>query len=125
MLKVTSVNKAGCESYPASVEINAAGYVLLPEDPDAASYNVYAPLKGFEETGPWYWLRSYRRSEARRAHFTVVGLHDNNDLAPQLCPQDSLLTLPEPLLGQEYWLLGGNVGDMYIPLAIVKCEGVM
>lgn len=55
MLKVTSVNKAGCESYPVSVKINAAGYVLLPEDPDAVSYNLYGQLHGFEKVGPWYF----------------------------------------------------------------------
>lgn len=121
MLKVTSVGSRGVESYPVSVEINADGYILLPEDPSAISYNVYAPLEGFEAVGPWYWKKAYKRSEALRARFTVVGLYNQADLAPQLCPRD-LVMLPEPVAGQEYWfLMGGYINGQNIPLAIVKC----
>lgn len=119
MLKATSVNALGVESYPVSLEVNADGYILLPEDPDATSYNVYAPLKGFETTGPWYFKRAYRRGEARRARFTVVGLYQDGDLVARFCPSDPdySFIFPTPADGQEYWLLGVNNR----PCAIVKC----
>lgn len=129
MLKATSV-KRGVESYPVSVELNESGYVLLPEDPEAVSYNLYAPLKGFEESGPWYFKRAYKRNEARRARFTVVGLSEDRDLSAVLCRHalDELnppyvFTLPTPEPGQEFWMLGGSdfLATHYTPYAIIKC----
>lgn len=134
MLKATSVNKRGVESYPSSLEVNDSGYVELPEDPDAISYNLYAPLEGFEECGPWYFKKAYRRSEARRARFTVVGLSKDQDLSSVLCRHalDDLnppymFTLPTPEPGQEFWVVGGSSGLLsthYTPYAIIKCPGV-
>ena len=122
MLKVTSVDKRVCESYPQSAEINADGYILLPEDPDAVSYNVYAPLKGLEATGPWYWKKAYKRSEARRARFTVVGLYQDADLSPLLSPRaprsDGWITLPPPMPRQQYWHVYGGLN--HAPYAIIE-----
>lgn len=124
MLKFTSVDKGGHESYPESVEVNDAGYILLTEDPDAVSYNVYAPLKGFEAHGPWYFKRAYKRNEARRARFTVVGLYEQSELLPLLCrtdlPERLLIPLPTPMPDQEFWCIYGGP-PRYTPFAIVKC----
>lgn len=126
MLKVTTVNnKIGLESYAVSLEVNADGYVLLPPLPDTDhGYILYAPLKGFETQGPWYFKRYISRREAKQARFTVSGLWENNDLCPQFCPADPpplLVDFPLPMMGQEYWLMGGYVNGKTIPVAIVKC----
>lgn len=121
MLKATSVDKRGCESFPVSLEINESGYVELPEDPDAVSYNVYAPLTGFEESGPWYFKKAYRRSEARRARFTVVALGLDSDLSPQLCPESRyVFEMPPPMPGQSHWMVYGGPPH-YTPYAIIEC----
>lgn len=126
MLKVTSVNSRGCESFPESVGVNESGYISFTEDPEAVSYSVYAPLKGFEETGPWYFKRAYRRSEARRSRFTVVGLYDERDLAPHLLAEHHryFISLPTPLPGQKYWHVYGGFNNQ--PYSIIEVpEGAM
>ena len=120
MLKASSVNKFGVESFPTSLEVNDAGYVLLPEDPEAVSYNLYAPLEGFEEHGPWYFKRAYKRSEARRARFTVVGLYEQRDLIPVMSPAKSFIELPRPMPDQRYWMIYSGP-PRYVPYAIVEC----
>lgn len=124
MLKATSVNKFGCESLPASVEVNDAGYVEFPEDPDAVSYNLYAPLEGFEDHGPWYFKKAYTRREARRARFTVVGLYEEHDLSPLMSPAArGFIELPPPSTDQAHWMVYGGPPS-YTPYAIVECPEV-
>lgn len=117
MLKVTSINKHGCESTPVSVWVNEHGYVELPFDPHAIQYALYAPFFDESETGPWYLLRTVSRREAKAARQTVVGSYKQRDLIAKLCPPESGLTfpdfqysipLPEAAEGQAGWFIYGG-----------------
>lgn len=109
MLKVTAVYKHGASGFAHSVEVNESGYVLLPEDPEAIAYHLYAPWIDEKETGPWYFLRTISRREAKQARRTVVGEYKERDLIPHLLPQQSMeITFPAMRDDQTHWALFGN-----------------
>lgn len=68
------------------VGVEQGRFLSMYRPPDF--YRIYAPLKGFEKTGPFYYLRQVSYRDAKRARFTVAVDYDNNDLIPQFAPGD-------------------------------------
>jgi len=101
IIKVTGIWKPhGFESAPQECQINESSYIELPDIrhprttyrsalarvlPD--KYRIYAPLHGFEQTGPWYFLREVSFRDAKRARFTVALEYQDGDLICQLAPE--------------------------------------
>ena len=109
MLKVTAVYKNGSSGFAHSVEPNESGYILLPDDPDAIQFHIFAPFLDESETGPWYFLRSVSRREAKQARRTVVGEYRERDLSPKLLPDQTIkITFPARRENQDMWALFFN-----------------
>lgn len=155
VFKVTGlIDRIGFESRPYSVTANDDGYLLLPEllcpemrrhiatfydrnwfDADDFEqksnfdrYALYASMPGFEQTGPWYLIRTISRREARRARYTIAAPinYNTSDLVPQLCPRESesfSFQLPPSDEGQTGWrIYGGDfsgVGQHHRPASIL------
>lgn len=110
------VRSIGYESLPAAVEANDNGCLLLPQtvvrghEPD--EYYIYAPMPGFERTGPWYFLRKVTRREAKQSRYTIVApSYLTSDLAPSTCQlqgdRDYIFDLSNLPVdeGQTHWRL--------------------
>lgn len=149
IFKVTGlIDRVGFESRTYSVTANADGYLLLPEmlcpetrghistvydrnrfdaeDFERKSnfdrYALYAPMPGFEQTGPWYLIRTISRREARRARYTIVAptSYRTSDMVPQLCPREResfTFQLPPSEEGQTGWRVYG--GDLNGPASVL------
>jgi hypothetical protein len=113
IFKITPIdNTIGLEGLPHSIEPNDDGYLCFEErfcthtQRNADQYAIYAPMHGFERTGPWYLLRVISRREARQARFTIaVPKYATIDLVPKMVP--GVIDLPQPEPGQTYWRIHG------------------
>lgn len=135
--------KSGYESLPIPLVANSDGYLNLSgiligawltvraqeiaQDTPILNghpldqFSIYAPLPGSEQTGPWYWLKSVSRRDAKAARYMIaVPEYSINDLAPAMPPTSRTLfiEMPTPLEDQTHWLLKSYEGTTS---AIIKC----
>lgn len=132
IVKVTGVWKRhGFESAPHDCEVNESAYIELPKicsphvmiggaygDSDVQwheingsvlpdVYRVYAPLRGFEKTGPWYFLKQVRHRDAKQARFTIAVDYQDHDLIP-VFPTQYHVRFPESAPAQTHWMMYGG-----------------
>lgn len=113
MIKVTTVDSWGRESRPESVSVNADAYALIPENLQAP-VRVYVPLRGFEQTGPWYLQRELSRRYLRHCRGTIAVNYKDSDLFPVLCPD-------EEWIRSEEWIhsaLNSFIGDVQVVVGL-------
>lgn len=113
IFKITPIDDTiGLEGLPQAFEPNDDGYLCFKErfcthtQRHADRYAIYAPMHGFERTGPWYLVRTISRRDARRTRFTIVTPeYASSDLIPKMVP--GVVDLPQPVPGQTFWRIHG------------------
>jgi len=111
--KITRVHPAeGFETKPEDVDFSESR-IAFPESSGNKIWRIYLPLHGFESVGPWYfWNDITEECVALRPDRTYPVTYLDSDLHLAPFTSESLLFIPEPVMGKLYAFTGNGCTDL-------------